>query len=1040
MKRSLLLTMLAVAALVLTTTDARAALDAYQFSVSSGSAITPDSWTNIWQGYRGSRGNIAYQTQTIELPFAFKYDCVDYSQITMSSFGLIAFGDYVYNDWYNYLAWTGLPVIAPLWDNIYVSNGGPGYCNYTPAIRYGVSGSPGSRIFVIDFWKVSRGYCDGCQFGPTFMDYQVRLYEGSNRIEFQYANATTDYPSCIQNRWGTGYTNTSASIGIAASNGEFMSVTPSGSSASMSRTDVNDYVDLVYSPISQNTIYTFTPPSTSYVPNVAQGGVAGMASGAVLLTNISVQRGETRTVQPFTIDLPSAACSELELTADISGPNAGDYSVAPTSTTLWPGSSQTYDITFTPQSIGQRTATLTIYDQFGVNRVYTLRGTGTPRVSWTPNLAQGGTPTLTSGDTLLKDFIARRAVPTDFTPLTLRNFSTNGAIPPAVVTYSIDSAGGISTQYALATPPSVSLGPGQSHTPIIRFTGSGLGVQHATLTINADGEIRSFPLKAISGAPSISVTALGAPVDPATPVFHEAYSCVGEYATSIPLLVSNTGQFPLIISSVDIYATDTTERQGTPPFDLLRDAAGRPIRMGDYVLTATPGSAPLSSNVPLSLPLVVDPGQTRTIYATFVGQLPGRRFGRAFMQTNGENIFGTDTTLNGTPNSVMGMLSFDVIGRAIGSQLRATGAGLPLKTVAFSATRVGDTSVTTFTIANTGACDLRISRNKLRIYSGDVNEFRLMSSLRNARLEVDDYVLAPGMTDTLTVRFTPSRAGTRMATLWLQTNDSTIARPGMIERGSYYLDLTGRGLAGLDANDLVLDPVAIGGFVNGVAKLENTLNTTVAVSSISFVGGDAAEFSEDPDNTWPSLPLNVLPGDRLPLGVRLTPVGTAGPRRTTMVLVTGSGDTIRVVVRGEAGTQTLAVSPTSLFENVTIAIGQTKRQTVMISNTGTLPVRITDIAISGADAASYRAGLLPRRDLEPGQTEYLEITFAPTATGQASAELVVTANNGQSYSVILGGSGLKIRRDPIDPVMTGEPNTQGTPDPIRRTGRVPTLR
>ncbi|HVK39345.1 MAG TPA: hypothetical protein VNA88_14810, partial [Candidatus Kapabacteria bacterium] len=110
------------------------------------------------------------------------------------------------------------------------------------------------------------------------------------------------------------------------------------------------------------------------------------------------------------------------------------------------------------------------------------------------------------------------------------------------------------------------------------------------------------------------------------------------------------------------------------------------------------------------------------------------------------------------------------------------------------------------------------------------------------------------------------------------------------------------------------------------------------------------------------------------------------------------------------------------------------------SNTGTLPVRITDVAITGADASSYRMGVLPRRDLEAGQTEYLEMTFAPTAPGQTSAELVVSASTGMSYTVTLGGTALKIRRDPIDPVMTGAPNADGTPEPARSGWRIPTLR
>jgi hypothetical protein len=250
-----------------------------------------------------------------------------------------------------------------------------------------------------------------------------------------------------------------------------------------------------------------------------------------------------------------------------------------------------------------------------------------------------------------------------------------------------------------------------------------------------------------------------------------------------------------------------------------------------------------------------------------------------------------------------------------------------------------------------------------------------------------------------------------MATLWIQTNDSTIAHPGIAERGAYYLDLHGRGLAGLDGGPLVLDPVVIGSSVDGTAILENTQTIAIGIDRIFFDGGDVAEFASI---NWPAPPTSVLPGSKLSLGVRMTPVGDAGTRRTTIVVITSTGDTIRVPVRGEAGTQTLTVSPTTLFDNVTIPVGQTRREMVMIANTGTLPVRITSVAISGTDSASYRMSSLPRMYFEAGQTEYLELTFVPTSPGQTSAELTITASNGQVYTVLLGGTSLKVHRDPGD--------------------------
>lgn len=1023
MRRLCYYLLVASATLFLPSGTTQAALTDYLFSVGTGTAINP-SYSDIWSGFGGSRGYYAGQTSTVSLPFTFRFNSAAYTQITVSSHGLIAFGSSVNSGYSNSLNGTSDPVITPFWDNLYIGGGAPYACAFTQAIQYGTSGSSPNRIFVINYESISRGYCDGCEYGPMFMDFQVRLYEGSNKIEFYYENATSTWPSCISSWWGTGSTSTSASIGLAVSSTDYVSVTPSGSSASISRTSVNNSVNLVNTTITANTVYTFRPCAIAYTGNVAQGGTTAMNSGDVLLSSFSVERGATQMWTPFTVSLLSPGCETRNLTFVITGANAADFAVSPSGAyNLSVGVTQPVNITFTPQAIGVRTATLTITDNLSPTRTYTLRATALPRISWTPNLASGGTPGLVSGDTLIKDIIVLRGTPRDFTPFTILNFSTNGAIPPAVITFVIDSAGTTSTQYTLQTTSPTNLGPGQSVSPIVRFLGTGLGVQHARLTVNADGETRVFHLKAISGAPGITITpteGVQDPLGPQQPLYHQVFSCVGNQANIVPMLMTNPGQFPMTVTSIDIYQTDTADGQGTPRFPLSRDAQGRVIRMVDYALSTTPGVFPIGANPPISVPFTLQPNESRTIYATFIGQLPGKRFGRAYISTDAQNAFGTDTAIGSPAGVSMGLLNFDFIGRAIGADLAATSAGVEMKTVIFAHTRAGDSAFMSFPIANAGACDLRINRDRFRIHSGDVNEFRMMGSLRNATFDATtgDYVLAPGMADTITVRFTPSRPGSRMATMMIQTNDSTIVRPGVSERGAFYLDLTGRGLAGLDTRDLVLDPVVIGSFVIGDAVFENSSNAAVGVASVGFVGDDAAEFSENAAVAWPARPFNVLPGEKLHLSVRMTPLGSAGLRRTTMELITTTFDTVRLKIRGEAGTQTLVVAPSSLFDNVTLAIGQTKRQTVMISNTGTLPVRITDIALNGPDSLAYRMGILPRRDLEAGQTEYLEVTFVPTIPGQTSAQIVVTASNGQTYTVALGGTGLRVRRDPGDPTTS----------------------
>jgi hypothetical protein len=741
------------------------------------------------------------------------------------------------------------------------------------------------------------------------------------------------------------------------------------------------------------------------------------------------------------------------MTMAITGPAAADYSFAATgtqsySTSVTPGVPLIPGIHFTPTRTGLRTATLTITNTLnGSQRSYTLAASGSARIRYIGNIAEGGTPGMVDGDSLMLNVSVLRRQQASFRPMTVENFNfvPNFSSAPVPVTVTIDSAGTFSYQYKLIHPVTGALvdtytklvAPGDTFSPRIMFRANSAGKQVARMVVtNPDNENRVFYLAATSSAPAGRFEITGQSVIGSVQ-FTSVTSCVGEAATVFPMVITNTGFGDLVVSGFDVYRTDTTYRQGTPTVALVRDGSLNVVPSGAYGLFSGPVTVPLSSN-PSAMPIVVPQGQSRTVLLSFIPNGPGKRWARVFMRTNAQNFNGYDTAM--TPNVVEGMVNFDLVGTGIGSQLAANTSGLRLRTTVFPSTRVGDSVDVSIPIANSGACDLRINRGKLRIFSGDVNEFRLLTSLQTARIDATtgDYVLAPNTVDTLRVRFRPSRAGTRLATIWIQTNDSTIHLPGLTERGAYYLDLHGRGLAGLDGTELVLSPVAIGGSVDGVARLENSMNIAVGIDRIFFDGGDATEFTSV---NWPTPPSVVLPGQKLLLGVRLSPpVGTqAGIRRTTIVIVTSSGDTVRVPVRGEAGTQTLVVSPTSLFDNISIAVGQASRQTLMISNTGTLPVRINRIEITGVDSAAYRLGMMPRRDLEPGQTEYVEVTFVPTTIGQTTAQIEVDASNGQSYTVTLGGTALRIRRDPVDDRPTHTiPGQKDTP--ARRDDRRPGLR
>ncbi|MBC8144166.1 MAG: choice-of-anchor D domain-containing protein [bacterium] len=286
-----------------------------------------------------------------------------------------------------------------------------------------------------------------------------------------------------------------------------------------------------------------------------------------------------------------------------------------------------------------------------------------------------------------------------------------------------------------------------------------------------------------------------------------------------------------------------------------------------------------------------------------------------------------------------------------------------------------------------------------------------------------DAMLAPDATGSITVRFKPQRNGSRRATIWMQTNDSSKTIDGVSERGAYYVDLHGWGRAGLDVQNVVLPPVLIGGTVGGKATLINSSTAAVDIRKITIVGPDAIQFRASTTKPWPALPTRVLPGSNLDLEVDFLPRGAPGLRRALIEVITTTNDTINVSIRGEAGTLELTVSPSSLFDDVSVLPGGYVRRTVSITNTGTFPIRLQKPRVVGLDSANYSLGALPRLLLSPGQTEYLEVTFRPLAQGVSSATLEILSNVA-TQTVALGGEALYANDgevDRTDRVNDGDP-------------------
>jgi hypothetical protein len=191
----------------------------------------------------------------------------------------------------------------------------------------------------------------------------------------------------------------------------------------------------------------------------------------------------------------------------------------------------------------------------------------------------------------------------------------------------------------------------------------------------------------------------------------------------------------------------------------------------------------------------------------------------------------------------------------------------------------------------------------------------------------------------------------------------------------------------------------------------------VQIDKILIDGADAAEFVADGTSGLPGLPRTMQAGERLDLKLVFAPQagGQSGNRTATVKLILSTGDTVVAHLTGFAGTRVLDVTPADV-RFATMSRGKTAHKTVTVTNNGTIPMKINaPVLPAGSD---FSVSSLARTELQPGQSEELEVTYSPTTTGSATGTLTITSNapaNGGIAVVTLNGTASKTRgTDPGD--------------------------
>jgi hypothetical protein len=390
---------------------------------------------------------------------------------------------------------------------------------------------------------------------------------------------------------------------------------------------------------------------------------------------------------------------------------------------------------------------------------------------------------------------------------------------------------------------------------------------------------------------------------------------------------------------------------------------------------ANPGDFSLVNPV---LPATIAPNGSTTFQASFTPTTVGARAATVTITNNSVN----------SPNATVSLT---------GNGIQPTIAVAP-GAVSFGNQRVATTSAgQTITITNTGTDNLKVST--IALGGANPGDFALVG------LPGLPDTIAPNGTATFQATFTPTAAGARNATVTI-TSDAG-------NNPSVVVPLTGNGIQ----PTIAVAPGAVNFGNQRVATtsagqtitITNTGTDNLKVSAIALGGANPGDFALA---GLPGLPATIAPNGTAMFQATFTPTA-AGARNATVTIVSDAANAPSVVVplTGNGVQPTIAVAPGAVnFGNQRVAT-TSAGQTITITNTGTDNLKVSAIALGGANPGDFALAGLPGLPdtIAPNGTATFQATFTPTAVGarNATVTIVSDAANAPSVVVPLTGNGIQ---------------------------------
>jgi hypothetical protein len=329
-------------------------------------------------------------------------------------------------------------------------------------------------------------------------------------------------------------------------------------------------------------------------------------------------------------------------------------------------------------------------------------------------------------------------------------------------------------------------------------------------------------------------------------------------------------------------------------------------------------------------------------------------------------------------------------------------------TLTYSGQPVGTTSAPqSVTLTNTGNASLTIT--SIAISGANSSDFAQTNTC-----PVSPTTLAAGANCKINVTFDPTAIGARNALLGV--TDDASGSPQSIS-------LTGTGTPAAPAVGLSPASLTFSGQLVGSTSaaqsvtLTNTGNAALTITSIAMTGANSGDFAQT--NTCPVSPTTLAAGANCKVNVTFDPTAS-GTRNASMTITDNAANSPQSVSLTGTGTApAVSLGGTTSLNFGNQLVGTTSAaQLITVTNTGTGPLTITSIAVTGTNSGDFaETNTCPASNatLATGANCTISVTFKPTTTGNRSGNVSITDNAaGSPQSVSLTGTG-------VEPMVTLSP-------------------